>query len=222
MSTVAATALIIFAKAPVAGESKTRLIPLLGEEGAVQAHEELVRRVLAEVSPLASDTSEFMACLWGASAHPTLGAWADEYGLSSQLQANGDLGQRMAHALESSLGAGAEQAILIGSDCPEMNAAYIRDAKTALAEADLVLGPAEDGGYVLIGINNTPALAEAYKALFTDVDWGSNRVLQQTVAKANVAGLTVALLDPRWDVDRPADWQRYLHLKNSTATGRLR
>lgn len=217
MIPVAATALIIFAKAPVAGDSKTRLIPLLGEEGAAQAHEELARRVLAAVSTLALETSDFRVCLWGASSHPTLGAWVCEYGLSSQLQPDGNLGKRMAHALESSLDAGAQQAILIGSDCPEMNATYIRAAKNALTEADLVLGPAEDGGYVLIGINNTPVLVDAYQALFVDVDWGSDRVLQQTVAKANMAGLTVAMLDQLWDVDRPADWQRYLNLKDVAA-----
>lgn len=197
------TAVIIFAKAPVPGQSKTRLISLLGTRGAANAGAEIARQVLQSVAPLARETKKFQLSLWAASAHPTLAAWANQYGLGWGLQGQGDLGQRMHQSLAASLHQGAARVLLIGTDCPAMTADYLRDASAALQQADLVLGPAEDGGYVLIGCR------APQPELFDDVAWGTDEVLAQTLAKARALGLRVTLLAPLWDVDVPEDWQRY-------------
>lgn len=195
------TALLIFAKAPEPGFSKTRLIPVLGAARAAAAHETLSKRVFQAVA-----TSQLNIALWGASAHPALAQWAAENGWTLQQQHGDDLGQRMSHALARTLAGGAGRAILIGTDCPLMSADYVAQAEAALDTADVVLGPAEDGGYVLIGCKRTEP------ALFRDIDWGTDRVLQQTLRAASQAQRSVALLDALWDVDRPEDWQRFLAL----------
>lgn len=195
--------ILVFAKAPVAGQSKTRLIPLLGAQGAAEAGAELTTNVLKAIAPLADASSGFDVWLWGASAHPVLQTWAEQFNLRLSVQSDGSLGQRMRHCLTTSLEGGAEQALLIGSDCPAMNTAYLRQASAALDRADLVLGPAQDGGYVLIGCK------AVYGALFEQIEWGTDRVLAQTVAKARALELSVTLLETLWDVDRPEDWLRY-------------
>lgn len=195
--------ILVFAKAPVAGQSKTRLIPLLGAQGAADAGAELTTNVLKAIAPLADASFGFDVWLWGASTHPVLQAWAEQFNLRLSVQSDGSLGQRMRHCLTTSLEGGAEQALLIGSDCPAMNTAYLRQASAALDRADLVLGPAQDGGYVLIGCK------AVHGALFEQIEWGTDRVLAQTVAKARALELSVTLLETLWDVDRPEDWLRY-------------
>jgi rSAM/selenodomain-associated transferase 1 len=198
--------ILIFAKPPVAGQSKTRLIPLLGAQGAVEAGAELTTNLLKAIAPLAGSSPGFDLWLWGASAHPVLKTWAEQFNLRLSVQGEGGLGQRMRHCLTTSLEGGAEQALLIGSDCPVMNTAYLRQASTALERTDLVLGPAQDGGYVLIGCK------AMHDGLFEHIDWGTDRVLAQTVAKAQALELSVTLLETLWDVDRPEDWLRYRRL----------
>ena len=196
------TSLLIFAKAPEPGLSKTRLTPLLDAEEAAAVHEQLSRRVFQAIA-----TSQLSIVLWGASQHPTLVAWAAQSGWPLRQQQGDDLGERMAHALADELAAGAERAILIGTDCPLMSANYVAQAEAALASADVVLGPAEDGGYVLIGCSR------AVPEIFREIEWGTNRVLEQTLKSASQAQLRVSQLDTLWDVDRPEDWLRYLALQ---------
>lgn len=194
---------MVFAKAAEAGASKTRLMPLLGASGAAAAHAELVQRTLAWVAPLAGANSRYAVSLWGASQHRMLKAWSRQAGLPLWQQADGDLGWRMQHALANALAQGASKAIVVGSDCPVMDSNYIDLAQRALDEADIVFGPAEDGGYVLVGCKCSRA------ELFEGIEWGSSRVLAQSLAKAEACGLSVALLETLWDVDRPEDWLRY-------------
>ena len=196
------TSLLIFAKAPEPGLSKTRLMPLLDAEEAAAIHEQLSRRVFQAIA-----TSQLRIVLWGASQHPTLVSWAAQSGWPLRQQQGDDLGERMAHALADELAAGAERAILIGTDCPLMNAHYVAQAEAALASADVVLGPAEDGGYVLIGCSR------AVPEIFREIEWGTHRVLEQTLKSASQARLRVSQLDTLWDVDRPEDWLRYLALQ---------
>ena len=195
------TALLIFAKAAEPGFSKTRLIPALGAVQAAAANEILSRRVFHAVA-----ASQLNIVLWGASGHPALALWAEEYGWRLRQQRGDDLGQCMSHALTSALADGANQAIIIGTDCPLMSPAYIAQAESALETADVVLGPAEDGGYVLIGCKR------AEPALFRDIDWGTDQVLEQTLRAASQAQCSIAMLATLWDVDRPEDWQRFLSL----------
>lgn len=188
----------IFARPPAPGQVKTRLIPALGARGAAELHVRLLRRTVA----MALGARLAPVQLWCASEvdHPVF----VETGLPRRRQRGPDLGARMAAALAQGLRE-ARRVVLIGSDCPAMAAAYLEAALAALAEHDAVLGPAEDGGYVLIGLRR---MAD----LFTGVAWGTARVLEQTRARLADAGLTWQELDPLWDVDRPADLARLSRL----------
>ena len=197
------TALILFAKAPVPGHSKTRLIPALGEEEAARVHELLVLRTLDSVAKLSTDSGLLVIQMWGSAPHPKLELWSRQYGWPLIIQQGVDLGERMSHALTSVLEEGVDKAVLIGSDCPMIDAHYVTEAINALDSSDVVLGPAEDGGYVLVGCRRgTPKL-------FNGIDWGTDRVLEQTVGAASDDQLRLTLLDTLWDVDKPEDWERF-------------
>jgi rSAM/selenodomain-associated transferase 1 len=197
------TAVLVFTKAPQPGVSKTRLIPALGADEAAAAHEMLALRTLDMTRDLGVAGEDHQVSLWGAAPHPALDLWSDQFALPLHLQAAGDLGQKMLHGFASALDAGADQAVLIGSDCPAMTAEYIRQACAALRASDLVLGPAEDGGYVLIGCK------QVYAELFANIPWGSDKVLARTLEQAEQLELSVTLLATLWDVDRPEDWARF-------------
>jgi hypothetical protein len=119
-------------------------------------------------------------------------------------QAGGVLGERLSRAFDELLASPEDRALAIGADCPELEAEVIREAFVALEACDLVLGPANDGGYFLIG------LRRAAPALFEDIPWGSDRVLEQTLERAKGAGLETALLSGLADLDTPDDLVRYL------------
>ncbi len=188
------TLIQIFARAPEPGKVKTRLIPALGERGAAELQLRLLRRTVA----MAAASRLAPVQLWCASSvdHPVF----VETGLPRQRQRGADLGARMAHALAVGLRT-AQRVVLIGSDCPVMDVAYLHAAIEALSDREAVLGPAEDGGYVLIGLRRRADL-------FTGVDWGSERVLAQTRERLAAAGLGWQELATLWDVDRPADLMR--------------
>ena len=199
---------LIFAKAPVPGQKQNPADSAIGRPRGCRCGGRLTTHVLQAVAPLAQVSAGFDLWLWGASAHPVLQAWADQYELGLKIQSEGDLGQRMRYCFKTSFEDGAEHTLLIGSDCPGMSAAYLRRASAALERTDLVLGPAQDGGYVLIGCK------ALYESLFDEIEWGSERVLAQTVARARALNLSVTLLETLWDVDRPDDWLRYRRLSD--------
>ena len=183
----------VFARAPERGHVKTRLAQALGVDGAFEAHVELVETTLAAVAE-----GDFDAELWFAGARNAgLLAWAERFGLRLVEQPEADLGERMLAALR----AGAR--VVVGTDIPRMDSAYIEDALRRLESADVVLGPVEDGGYCLIAMNAPHA------ELFRGIEWGADDVLERTVARAGEAGLEVSLLDTLWDVDDPDDYARW-------------
>jgi hypothetical protein len=187
----------VLAKAPVPGYAKTRLVPRLGADGAARLQARLIDRALA--TAVAADAGP--VTLWGApdDGHPALRALARRHGAAARAQPAGDLGARM-HAASAG---GAT--LVIGTDCPALTPALLRAAAATLARGDdAVLIPAEDGGYVLIG------LATPQPAVFTNVDWGTAGVLAQTRERLAQAGLRWTELDTLWDVDRPADLDRPL------------
>lgn len=197
--------LCIFARAPEPGRVKRRLAGALGEAGALSAYLELVEGTLARCAQAASYTSE----LWvsgGDLDHPRILDWLARYPLALHEQTGADLGERMWWALKRGLAAGTA-AVLIGTDCPDIDRRYVEQAFEQLASHDLVLGPAEDGGYGLIGLGTRP-LPE----LFGDMPWGEATVLEHTLARARRLGARVALLPTIYDVDRPEDWERYRRL----------
>lgn len=192
------TVLVVLAKAPVAGLAKTRLIPALGAEGAAALAQRLLDHSLQ--AGLAAGLGALRLCVTPNTQHPAFQRWQAEAHVELSLQADGDLGQRMHQAFVQAL-AHHEQALMMGTDAPALQAPQLQAAAAALHQADVVLVPALDGGYALIGLRQ-PA-----PSLFQGVAWSTAQVLQQTLDRARAAGLRVALLPAVADIDEPADLQ---------------
>jgi rSAM/selenodomain-associated transferase 1 len=188
----------VLAKAPVPGYAKTRLVPLLGAEGAARLQETLIERALAT----AVSAGIGPVTLWCApdEAHPCFQAAARRHGIGLAAQPDGDLGARMLAAFRAAcVGA---PLVLIGTDCPVLGPADLREAVAALSRADVALAPAEDGGYGLI------AARRPIPELFTTMPWGTDRVAALTRERARREGLRLAELRTIWDVDTAADVER--------------
>jgi len=198
--------ILVFAKAPAPGRVKTRLVPALGAAAAAELHRQLAERTLR--TALAAGLGEVE--LWCApNTHDAFfSACARQFGVSLRDQGGGDVGIRMARALEIALADGSP-ALLIGSDCPALTAEYLREAAAGLVGGnEAVFGPAEDGGYVLIGLARTPSAQ-----LFEGIAWGTATVMQETrtrLARLNWRWCELATL---WDVDRPEDLPRLRELR---------
>jgi len=198
--TIPDTAILVFARAPVAGATKTRLIPLLGAAGAAALHARLITHALATARAAAPARVE----LWCApdAAHPYLQSAAATQDATLHVQQGDNLGDRMAHALADAL-QHSPYALCIGTDCPAMRAQHLHDAAAVLNDgSDAVFVPTEDGGYALIG------LAFAQQQVFDNIDWGGPQVMAQTRTRLRKLGLRWQELDTLWDVDRPEDVMR--------------
>src|SRR3989338_5909295 len=192
--------LLVFAKAPVPGQVKTRLIPALGAQGAAQLHRRLVERSL-EIA-IESGFGRVELCCGSEPDHPFFLECARRYPLLLAAQGDGDLGERMQRAFERALDA-CDWASLSGSDIPALDAEYLRRAAMHLRSGcAAVLGPAEDGGYVLIG------LRRPLPGLFRGMRWGSATVLAETRSRLDRLGCRAAELQALWDLDRPEDLPR--------------
>ncbi len=196
--------LLVFTRYPEPGEVKTRLIPTLGAEGAASAHRSLTVHALQTARTFAvNNPAELIVYFDG----PSIRGMQELFGYEFcyRPQAPGDLGQRMSAALADSLGRGRRRVVLIGSDCPGITEKVLSAAFSRLNDHDLVLGPATDGGYYLIG------LTALYPELFHDLPWGTPRVLALTQTRAAGLCLRTALLKPLADIDRPEDlpvWEK--------------
>lgn len=194
--------LLVFARTPVAGQVKTRLIPVLGAEGAARLYERFLLRTLETAVGAAPGRVQ----LWctPTTDHPFLERCAREFDVKLRLQSGRDLGERMDHALSACIDTGA---VLVGCDCPELTVEDLESAASWLSDGTpVVLGPSEDGGYYLIG------LCTPVPGLFEDVHWGRPSVLEVTRARLRDLGLRWRELPTRWDVDRPADLERLANL----------
>jgi rSAM/selenodomain-associated transferase 1 len=188
--------IIVFAKAPVPGEAKTRLIPAVGAVGAARVHERLVDRALE--TACAAGLGPVELCCAPDASHLFFAARAARFGVALTEQGPGDLGARMRRALAARL-----PSVLIGSDCPAMTPEYLREADRALAEGhDAVLGPAEDGGYVLV------ATGQDHPDAFAGIRWGGPHVMAEQRARFRALGWRWTELATLWDVDRPEDLDR--------------
>ncbi len=198
---------LVFAKAPRAGEVKTRLVPLLGAQGAAALHRQLVHRTLitatdADLGPVelhaAPDIDD-----------PFLQDNAQRFGIALVPQRGADLGARMRNAFDDGLARHAH-VIIIGTDCPVLTAQHLRDAQAALDSAhggnDAVLIPAEDGGYALIG------LTRCDNRLFDSIAWGGDTVLAATRERLKLLKWRWHELETLWDIDRPDDYRRWSEL----------
>jgi len=196
----AETRVVVFARAPEPGATKTRLIPLLGAAGAAALHGLLIERTLA--TALAAGVGPVELWCAPSALHPLLYAYIQRHGIDGVTQCEGDLGVRMHHAAVSTL-ATAPRMLLVGTDCPALTAADLRAAAGALeTHHDAVLIPAEDGGYVLFGLKWWDA------RLFNDIVWGGDQVLAATRARLQALEWRWCELPPLWDVDRPQDFIR--------------
>lgn len=199
------TRVVIFAKAPVPGAVKTRLIPALGADGAA----DLARQMLGETLASAAAAGNLRVELC-ASPHPDDPAWIDVLppGLERSDQGQGDLGERLAAASARAIRDG-ERVLLIGTDCPGLDAARLRAAASHLDRHDVVLYPAQDGGYVLLG------LARWHESLFRDIAWSSDSVAAETEERVRALGWSLHRSEPLRDIDDPADLDFYLSHRRS-------
>ena len=195
-----ASRLVIFLKAPRPGAVKTRLAASLGAEPACAAYRRLVEALLRNLALLPKAELCFAPGDAAAEIKPSL-----RRGWTSCPQIGADLGERLQAAFAGHFESDAQQVVIIGSDCPDVTAQDIEDAWLALDGHDVVLGPALDGGYWLIG------LRAPQPALFTGIPWSTDRVFGETICRAREAGLRVALLRELSDVDTAADWERWLN-----------
>ena len=202
-SAAPAPTLIVFAKAPVQGCVKTRLAASLGAAAAVAAYRELAERTLAVAAAARAAGVVGEVQLWcdPDTAHATFDAWRVRFGAALRTQRGADLGARMHAALAEAL-RDAGRGIVIGTDCATLDVAYLARAAAALAERDAVFGPAEDGGYVLVGLRRD-------LDVFSGMPWSAPGLMAATRARLAALDASAAELPTQWDVDTEADWARY-------------
>jgi rSAM/selenodomain-associated transferase 1 len=190
-------AVAVLAKAPIPGFAKTRLIPTLGAEGAAA----LASRLIDHAVATACEAGVGPVTLWAApdETHEAFQSVRAHFGIALARQPDGDLGARMLAALAAVNG----PALVIGTDCPALTADHLRAAAEALrGGSDVVVCPAEDGGYVLIGAR------KAEPALFSAMPWSTAEVMNETRRRLKALGLTWQEPVTLWDVDAPADLAR--------------
>ncbi|WP_315790562.1 TIGR04282 family arsenosugar biosynthesis glycosyltransferase [Fischerella sp. JS2] len=190
--------LIIFTRYPEPGLTKTRLIPALGTEGAANLQRQMTEYTLSKVRELQKAIAISVEVRFSGGNLELMQNWLGT-NLIYQPQGEGDLGKRMGRSLLNAFNEGARQVVIIGTDCPGVNSQILTQAFLELQQCEIVLGPAVDGGYYLIGLQ-CPFLE-----LFVDINWGTSQVLQQTVAICHQLNLSVAFLPSLADVDRPED-----------------
>jgi rSAM/selenodomain-associated transferase 1 len=190
--------IVIFAKEPRAGFSKTRLVPALGEQGAAALAKQLLARMLQ--AAIASEVGVVELCVTPSSEEA---AWR-RLGVPACVQltdqGDGDLGERMARAAQRVICAG-ESVLLVGTDCPQMDAGRLQIAALALQGADATLIPAFDGGYVLLGLNQYDA------SVFSGIAWSTSSVAAATQDRLQALHWRVETLAPLHDIDEPSDLQ---------------
>jgi rSAM/selenodomain-associated transferase 1 len=204
--------LIIFAREPVPGRVKTRLAASIGDLAAAEIYEKMLRDVL-KISRQLKDVS--IVVFWDCE-EKSLPDLAEKYRCRSRRQSGAELGQRMRAAFEEMFANGYEACCIIGSDSPDLPLSYILEAYRLLAiqGPDVVVGPSRDGGYYLLGMR------QICPELFTNIDWGTQQVLRQSLATAERLGI-VAMLLPEWyDIDTHDDLEKF-QARNRIKSGAL-
>ncbi|MEP2990479.1 MAG: TIGR04282 family arsenosugar biosynthesis glycosyltransferase [Parasphingorhabdus sp.] len=186
------TRLVLFTRYPVAGQAKTRLIPAIGAPAAAEVHRKLTERTVKLLS-LNEQPTEVQY------TGGTIAQFESWLGTAIEFseQPDGDLSKKLLSAIDPS------PVIFFGSDTPDLQASHIEEAIEGLQNHDVVIGPAEDGGYYLIGI------CQPYTYLFENMPWSTEAVLDETLARAKGNNLTVRLLETLSDCDRPEDLVRW-------------
>jgi rSAM/selenodomain-associated transferase 1 len=193
----AASKLIIFAKAPIPGSVKTRLQPTVSQEDAATLQAYFIQHTL-ELAATLNEVDVELQCAPD-DAHPFFQQCAQQYNITITRQCGTDLGERMASALEAAL-VDYQQVVVVGTDCPELTTEYLLQAYSRLNQGiTTVIGPASDGGYVLLGLRRYAP------SLFTNINWGSDQVLFETRQKLQQLGWEWDELNILRDIDTPAD-----------------
>jgi rSAM/selenodomain-associated transferase 2/rSAM/selenodomain-associated transferase 1 len=195
--------LIIFGRYPVPGQVKTRLIPALGPAGAAELHRRLSEQTLVTGFDYGRKAATRIHFCYDGATRQQVERWLPLPDITHNPQASGDLGQRMAAAFDAAFHDGCERVVLVGTDIPDLSEASLTAAFTALESHDLVLGPSSDGGYWLVGMKRR-------LDLFSGIQWGHHRVLEQTLIKAHRLGLRTARLRVLFDLDTPEDLRAHL------------
>jgi rSAM/selenodomain-associated transferase 2/rSAM/selenodomain-associated transferase 1 len=207
--------LIVFTRFPEPGKTKTRLIPALGARGAARLQRQMTEHLMATAAKLSNRPGLAVEVYHEGGNTGLMQGW-----LGSQFayrpQGTGDIGRRMLRAFEDAFQDGIVGAVIIGSDIPQISANIIQQAFEGLQKNELVLGPAHDGGYYLIGMKNSIP-AETCHRLFEGINWGTGSVLSQTVQTAGRSELRFILLDPLGDVDSPVDLHIWQNVKKNAA-----
>ena len=196
------SALLVFTRTPLPGQTKTRLIPMLGAQGAAEFHQTVLLSTLVEANASDFETIE----IWCATEndHPYIKQCELDYACAVKIQQGNDLGEKMHHAIETTL---AENAfvVLIGSDCTAITTDILNQSYQHLSNGkDAVLGPASDGGYYLIG------LKKQNPYIFQDIAWGEANVAERTRQNFADLGMEYVELEELSDIDTPDDYQRYI------------
>ena len=200
--------IVLFTRAPRAGRVKSRIAKVLGVDKALAIHRELTERTMAAARAVRDAT--LVVAHTPADAGDEMRAWLGE-DLHYEGQRGSDLGQRMAMAIDARLSSGADRALVIGSDAPDLTASVLEEAFASLDRADVVVGPAADGGYYLIGMR------VLHRSLFERIPWSGPETLARTLAAIRAAGLRVHLLDILRDVDTADDWREWTRRQGRSA-----
>lgn len=190
--------LIVFSRYPAPGTTKTRLSAVLGNAGAAEMQKKLTMLTLLHVRRLRHTRPVAVAICYAGGTREQITQWLGSDFVYRD-QGNGDLGQRMQCAFDGAFREGYRRVVVIGTDCPDLCVSHLKQAFESLRCKDLVLGPATDGGYYLIGLRRPE------ESLFTHMPWGSASVLQKTLNIAQQKNLSIDLLETLRDIDRPED-----------------
>jgi uncharacterized protein len=193
-----AVRILIFAKAPVAGFAKTRLIPALGTQGAASLAQTMLLHTINKA--LAAQVGKVELCVDPAPSDPIWHTFNLPKGILWSAQGTGELGIRMARAAQRTTDAG-EAVLLIGTDCPDLSIALLREAAQALAAHDVSIVPTYDGGYCLLGLQRFNA------QLFNNIPWSTDVVAAQTLQRVKELNWQVKIHPSLHDIDEPADIQ---------------
>ena len=189
--------LLIFIRNPRLGKVKTRLAHTVGDAEALRIYHILLEKTRQAALSVAADRWLFYSDFLEPEDD-----WSVDH-FQKRVQAGHDLGERMENAFRQAFVAGAGKAVIIGSDCPDLNGALLREAFDRLDEADFVLGPAQDGGYYLLGMKQLEV------SLFRNMEWSTPGVCAETTRRIKVPGKSYFLLPELTDVDTEEDWRRH-------------
>ncbi|WP_069352912.1 TIGR04282 family arsenosugar biosynthesis glycosyltransferase [Burkholderia cenocepacia] len=203
----------IFSRPPIPGEVKTQLIPMLGADGAAALYQRLLRRTLYTVCNTGCPRSLWIA---GDSSHPMLHAVSREFAIALRKQRGANLSARMKHAMRTML-VETDAVAIVGADCPILDAHHLEQMFAALRDgAEVAAIPAEDGGYVAIGVSNAERtrLNAVLDALFDNMPWGTAQVMACTRERLRWISAECHEQPALWDVDRAKDLERLESIAN--------